>query len=47
MKRTRRSALSTVSYMTLHRLWGPMELNAVMRIINQGVYETWGMRFGA
>ena len=35
-------ALTTASYNTLHFMWGQMELSAVHRIINRGIYETYG-----
>jgi hypothetical protein len=38
----RKMALLTCSYNVLHSLWGPMEVRAVRRIINMGIYETYG-----
>lgn len=34
-------ALSSVSYGTLFRLWGPMALQDVQRIINQARFYGW------
>jgi hypothetical protein len=38
----RKITLLTCSYNVLFKFLGPMELRAVHRLINQGVYETYG-----
>lgn len=39
--RMRKLALSTCSYSTLHKVWGPMKLNAALRIIRQAMFDSW------
>jgi hypothetical protein len=38
----RKIAMLTCSYNVLFRLWGRMELRVIQRLINQGIYETYG-----
>lgn len=37
----RQLALSSCSYITLYKVWGPMELNAVFRVIRQAMFDSW------